>query len=140
MKFILTITLFFSLSSFAFEKMTVFKSPSCGCCTKWVKHMRENGFDVKEVVTTELGKLKNKYRVPKDKRSCHTAVMNGKVFEGHIPASSIKKFLNSGSKAIGLVVPDMPLGSPGMEHGKHKENFTVYTFSGKGKVEEFEKF
>ena len=91
-----------------------------------------------EIDTDDLDKLKDKYSVPRDKRSCHTAVLGKNVFEGHVPAKSIKKFLKSNKKDIGLVVPDMPMGSPGMEYDNHKEDYVVYSFDKKGDAKVFE--
>ena len=124
----------------ASQEITVYKNPNCGCCTKWVDHMRENGFKLVEKPVNNLSEIKDSFGVPKDKRSCHTAVVGGYVFEGHIPAESIKKFLKAKSKDVGLVVPDMPMGSPGMEFGKHKDKFEVYSFDKSGQTKVFENY
>lgn len=118
----------------------VYKNPNCGCCTKWVDHMRDNGFKLSLKEVEDLDELKDKLGVPDDLRSCHTAVYGDYVFEGHIPASSIKKFLAKKSDARGLAVADMPTGSPGMEMGNHKEEYDVHTFRKNGKTEIFESF
>ena len=121
------------------QEVIVYKNPSCGCCTKWVKHMKDNGFNIKEISVENLSEIKDNYGVPKDKRSCHTAIMGDYVFEGHVPAKSIKKFLNNSNRKLGLVVPDMPTGSPGMEYGNHKESYIVFEFNKSGASFEFEK-
>ncbi|MDC1174175.1 DUF411 domain-containing protein [Bacteriovoracaceae bacterium] len=132
---------FFSLTAFAEKPIfKVYKNPSCGCCTKWVEHMQSNGFKLKEIPVPNLEELKDKFGVPKDKRSCHTAVYGNYVFEGHIPAASIKNFLKNPKGAKGLVVPDMPMGSPGMEYGSHKDKFTVFKFRKDGKVIPYDKY
>lgn len=121
-------------------EIVVYKSPSCGCCTKWTEHMMDNGFKISEKPVDDLQEVKNRLGVPADKRSCHTAVAGNYVFEGHIPASSIKRFLKEKSNKKGLVVPDMPAGSPGMEYGNHKAKFNVYSFDSNGETKIFEKF
>jgi len=122
------------------KEVVVYKNPNCGCCTKWSEHMKKNGFKLTEKSVDNLSEIKDGLKVPTDKRSCHTAVIDGYVFEGHIPASSIKKFLNEKNDAVGLVVPGMPAGSPGMEFGNHTSNFHVYSFDASGKTKVFEKF
>jgi len=122
------------------DEIIVYKNPSCGCCTKWVEHMEENGFKLVEKPVDNLDEIKDSLGVPKDKRSCHTSVMGKYVFEGHIPAQSIKKFLKKAGNLKGLVVPDMPMGSPGMDHGGHKEKFTVFSFDKDGATSTFEEF
>lgn len=120
------------------NEMIVYKDSNCGCCTKWAEHMRENGFTVTERPVDDLDKIKDSFGVPKDKRSCHTAVMGKYIFEGHIPAESIKKFLKSSTDLKGLTVPGMRMGSPGMEYGSHKSKFTVLSFDKDGKISTFE--
>lgn len=92
----------------------VYKSPTCGCCSKWVDHMRDHGFTVK---THDVGNkdIRKKMGMSNSLGSCHTAVVNGYVMEGHIPAPDIIRFLRERPNALGLAVPDMPHGSPGME-------------------------
>ena len=103
----------------------VFKSPTCGCCSKWVKHMRENGFIIrtKDVSDEQLKKIKEILRIPLKYRSCHTGIMENYWVEGHVPASDLKKLIASRPEALGLAVPNMPIGSPGMEIGSRKEPF-----------------
>lgn len=97
--------------------LDVHKSPNCGCCGKWIDHLNEQGLQTKVHNTLELPALKNKYGISAKYRSCHTAISkNGYIFEGHIPAKFINKFLTENHQnVIGLSVPAMPLGSPGME-------------------------
>ena len=97
--------------------LDVHKSPSCGCCGKWIEHINEHGLQTKVHNSNELPALKNKYGISAKYRSCHTAISkNGYIFEGHIPAKFINKFLTEHHEnVIGLSVPAMPLGSPGME-------------------------
>ena len=98
--------------------LTVHKTPSCGCCKMWMKHAEENGLTVYGQDHENLTKIKEKYNIEPQYRSCHTTVSSeGFIFEGHIPSKFIKKFLSENHhNSIGLSVPGMPLGSPGMEY------------------------
>ena len=97
--------------------LLVHKTPTCGCCKEWVKHAKNYGFNVTTQDHQSLERIKSMYKIAPEYRSCHTTVSsNGFVFEGHIPSKYIEKFLSEDhSNAIGLTVPGMPLGSPGME-------------------------
>ena len=99
------------------QMLLVHKTPTCGCCKMWMKHVEENGFTAYGQDHQNLMKIKEKYNIEPQYRSCHTAVSSdGFVFEGHIPSKYIKQFLSEDHpEAIGLSVPGMPLGSPGME-------------------------
>jgi len=105
--------------------LDVYKSPTCGCCSVWIDHLEERGFLAQVRHPSDLNQVKRKLGVPVRYQSCHTAVTaDGYIFEGHIPAHIIKKFLDEKpADAIGLTVPGMPVGSPGMEVG---ENFMPY--------------
>lgn len=97
-------------------EIVVYKDPNCGCCAKWVDHMRKNGFDVKVEDTGSMAEVKQRFGVAASHTSCHTSVLGDYVFEGHIPADAIQKFLaKPPAGARGLAVPGMPPGSPGME-------------------------
>jgi len=104
-------------------EITVYKSPYCGCCTAWSEHMRDAGFTVKEIKREDMDTVKRDLGVPERLESCHTAMIDGYVIEGHVPAEDVKRLLNERPKAKGLSVPGMPIGSPGMEQGDHKERF-----------------
>tara|TARA_Y100000996_G_scaffold32635_1_gene23041 strand:- start:1321 stop:1791 length:471 start_codon:yes stop_codon:yes gene_type:complete len=97
--------------------LLVHKTPTCGCCKMWMKHVEKNGFTAYGQDHQDLMKIKEKYNIEPQYRSCHTAVSSdGFIFEGHIPSKYIKQFLSEDHpEAIGLSVPGMPLGSPGME-------------------------
>ncbi|MDQ3069694.1 MAG: DUF411 domain-containing protein [Acidobacteriota bacterium] len=97
--------------------ITVYKTPTCGCCSKWVDHMRQNGFVVTVTDLNDVTPIKTKHGVPRQLHSCHTGIVNGYVIEGHIPASDVKRLLREKPKVAGLAVPGMPSGSPGMEVG-----------------------
>lgn len=114
------------------------KSPYCGCCTEWTKHMQDAGFTVEEKLHENMNPIKQKLGVTPELASCHTAEIDGYVFEGHIPADDIKAFLeNPPRNAKGLAVPGMPMGSPGMEYGDKQDEYSVYAFNEKGQVFEY---
>ena len=109
--------------------MEVYKSPWCGCCGAWVEHMRAAGFDVRVTEVEELDPVKARYGVAPDLQSCHTAVIDGYVVEGHVPAREVARLLQERPAATGLAVPGMPVGSPGMEQGARKDPYPVILFS-----------
>lgn len=96
----------------------VFKSPYCGCCGKWVEHLRQSGFEVKANDVEDVPAVRQKLGMPDRLGSCHTAKIGGYVVEGHVPAADIQRLLKEKPKALGLSVPSMPPGSPGMESSK----------------------
>ena len=109
--------------------ITVYKDPSCGCCTAWVAHLRANGFAVTTHDRPDVDTLKDSMGVPAALRSCHTAVIGKYIVEGHVPAADIKRLLAEKPKGVqGLAVPDMPAGSPGMEMGSRKDRYDVVAF------------
>jgi len=123
-------------SAYADETITVYKSPTCGCCTKWIDHLKTNGFKVKAINTNDMYSVKEKAGVQYGLGSCHTALVDGYVIEGHVPASDIKRLLEQRPSVIGLTVPGMPMGSPGME-GPRKDSYSVLTFDQSGNTTEF---
>lgn len=130
----LTLTMLTSFSSIvAATTIDVWKSPTCGCCTKWVTHLEKNGFDVISHNTNKMSLIKDKHNIPKKLRSCHTATVNGHVIEGHVPAEDIKRLLEIKSKTISIIgVPGMPAGSPGMEMGNRFDPYPVIAISNNG--------
>jgi hypothetical protein len=120
----------------AAQEITVYKSPACGCCGKWIEHMRNNGFDVRDIAA--INSVKTRYGVPTDMRSCHTGVVEGYVIEGHVPASDIRRLLNERPKVAGLPAPGMPIGAPGMEVAK-AQPYTVMSFEKDGATAVFAK-
>ena len=117
-------------SAFAGSRvLKVYKSPSCGCCNAWVSHMLSAGFRVITRDVPDLYPIKKKFGVAPELRACHTAVINDYVIEGHVPAREVIRLLNDRPKAIGLAVPGMPIGSPGMEQGDRRDPFQVILFS-----------
>ena len=118
----------------------VFKSPTCGCCAKWVEHMERAGFTVRvqDHPEAELQQMKRKLGVPDSAKSCHTARVGGYVVEGHTPASEVKRLLSERPAVVGLAVPGMPLGSPGMEvSGVKPQPYDVLSFDKQGKTTVF---
>ena len=95
--------------------VTVWKTPNCGCCKDWVIHLREAGFQVVTNDVSDTAPIRQKFGLPAKFGSCHTAQVGGYVLEGHVPAQDVKRLLREKPVAIGLAVPDMPVGSPGME-------------------------
>jgi hypothetical protein len=98
-----------------FPSMEVFLSPTCGCCKAWVAHVEKAGFMVRVTEARDLAARKRAAGVPDALRSCHTAIIDGYFIEGHVPATDIVRLLLEKPLAFGLAVPDMPIGSPGME-------------------------
>ena len=118
--------------------LTVYKDPSCGCCTKWVAHLNANGLKPVVKDRSDMAALKDSLGVPKNLRSCHTAVVGKYVIEGHVPAADLKRLLATAPKdVIGIAVPDMPAGSPGMEMGARKERYDVIAFGSSGSTHVF---
>ena len=114
----------------------VFKSATCGCCIRWISHLQEHGFTVTATDVGDMSKIKVKNGVPPGLYSCHTALIDGYVIEGHVPAPDIMLLLAARSEVSGLAVPGMPIGSPGME-GPNPEAYEVYSFDDSGAVREF---
>ncbi|TDI79238.1 MAG: DUF411 domain-containing protein [Betaproteobacteria bacterium] len=116
-KFIFAASLFGVMSYAAATKIEVYKSPTCKCCEKWVNHMRANGFTVE---TRNVGnkEVRKRAGISPSLGSCHTSLVDGYVIEGHVPARDVKRFLRERPSAIGLAVPGMPMGSPGMESSR----------------------
>ncbi len=113
-------------------RITVYKSPWCGCCGGWVDHVRAAGFAVEVHDVEDLTPIKRVAGVPGDLASCHTASVNGYAIEGHVPADVIRRLLAERPAVRGLAVPGMPVGSPGME-GPSPEPYAVYAFTDNGR-------
>jgi hypothetical protein len=124
----------------AAPEVSVFKTRTCGCCSKWVDHMKENGFNVKVTDVPSTTEYRQKYGVPERLLSCHTAVVNGYAIEGHVPAADVQRLLQTRAKGKGLAVPGMPIGSPGMEQGPRRAAYSVLLFQADGSASEFQKY
>ena len=111
--------------------VTVYKSPTCGCCNAWIEHLEAAGFTVRAVNTDNIAGVKTANGVPGKLASCHTALVDGYVLEGHVPADLVKKLLAERPAVAGLAVPGMPAGSPGMEVGQ-KDPYSVVAFDRQG--------
>jgi hypothetical protein len=111
----------------------VYKSATCGCCTEWVKHLKDNGFTVKANNVANPSDYREKGGIPDHLGSCHTGMVAGYAIEGHVPASEIKRLLKERPKAKGLAVPAMPLGSPGME-GPRNDPYDVLLVQAGGRT------
>ncbi|WP_461538231.1 DUF411 domain-containing protein [Spongorhabdus nitratireducens] len=126
-----------SVNSFA-EKLPMvmlFKSPTCGCCAEWAKHMEDNGFKVMNHDVQNVSRYKQKAGVPAELQSCHTAMIGDYAIEGHVPAADIIRLLQEQPEGVkGLAVPGMPVGSPGMEYGNRKDDYNVVSFGQNGQT------
>ena len=111
--------------------VVVYKSPTCGCCSKWVEHMEKNGYSVEVHDVKNVNPIKDKLGIPGQLRSCHTAKIGGYLIEGHVPASDIAQLLKTKPDVAGLATPGMPMGSPGME-GPRKVPYDVMSFTDNG--------
>ena len=103
----------------------VHKSSMCGCCRVWIDHMQSHGFPVKSIDDEDIGPIKERLGVPYGKGSCHTAEVEGYFIEGHVPANEVERLLTEKPQAKGLTVPNMPIGSPGMEQGDRVDPYEV---------------
>jgi len=112
--------------------ITVYKDPSCGCCKKWIEHLESHGYHVDAKDTPEMPQIKRSLGVPEGLTACHTAVVNGYLIEGHVPAEDIDRLLAQKPAVAGLAVPGMPMGSPGMG-GSPAERYKVIAFDKRGK-------
>jgi len=116
--------------------VTIYKSPTCGCCSDWVAYLADNGYSVLTEYVDDMTPIKQRYQVPADLQSCHTAVVDGYVIEGHVPVADMERLLSERPDVVGIAVPGMPLGSPGMETaGAAAQPFDVLTFDTAGNVE-----
>jgi hypothetical protein len=112
--------------------ITVYKTPTCGCCGKWVEHMRQAGFAPKVTDLPNLSTVKQSAGVPPNLQSCHTSTIDGYAIEGHVPADVIRQLLKEKPKVAGIAVPGMPMGSPGMEQGGVTDKYNIVAFSQDG--------
>ena len=121
------------------ESITVYKSPSCGCCSKWVSHLQDNGFEVEAINRNDMNSVKLDAGIQRQLASCHTAIIDGYIIEGHVPAADINRLLKERPDVAGLTVPGMPMGSPGME-GHRQDNYEVLTFTKSGETKVFSRY
>lgn len=128
-------TMSYASESMKMQEMTVYKSPQCGCCDKWVEHLQENGFEVEVIMVNDMGSIKQEVGVPRQFTSCHTAVVGDYWVEGHVPADLIQKLLDGQPGDIkGIATPGMPAGSPGME-SPNPVKYEVLSVDDNGNIE-----
>ncbi len=120
------------------KEITIYRSSSCGCCKKWVQHLKDNHFKVTDIVTDDMSLVKAELGIPKPLQSCHTAVVDGYKVEGHVPAEDIKKMLTGKTAVAGISVPGMPAGTPGMEMGDRKDPYQVISYDKQGQFQVFQ--
>ncbi|MBU0598257.1 hypothetical protein KKF61_04690 [Patescibacteria group bacterium] len=123
------------LSQHGISKVTVYKSPTCGCCVEHSKYLDKQGFEVEVVKESNMPAIKSKYNIPREMESCHTAIFGDYFVEGHVPIEAIDKLLTEKPDIDGIALPDMPAGSPGMP-GVKTEPFIIYALSNGG-ISEF---
>lgn len=122
-------------------EITVYRSASCGCCKGWISHLKDHNFSVKDVVVNDVNPHKTRLGVPAQAASCHTAEVNGKVIEGHVPAQDIKRLLATENDIRLLAVPGMPSGGPGMDMpGAPKNAFTVFSVDSQNQVNSYKQY
>jgi hypothetical protein len=121
--------------------VVVYKTPTCGCCSNWVAHLKANGFqvDATDVSDAQVRAVGASAGVTDDLASCHTAKVGGYTVEGHVPAADIQRMLKEKPAIAGIAAPGMPMGSPGMEQGGRKEAYDVIAFTKDGKRSVFAK-
>lgn len=141
MKKILLVTLFAATLSFAqtAKEMLVYKTPYCGCCTKWTEIMQKNGIDVKVRMVNDVNSVNNELGINPSLASCHTAIIDNYIVIGHVDYSAVKKMLEEKPDIVGITVPGMPIGSPGMEQGDVKQAYNVLSIKKDGSTAIYEK-
>jgi len=116
------------------NKVVIYKSPACGCCSQWVEHLEKNGFAVEIHKVRNVEPYRQRFGVPDSMASCHTALVGGYAIEGHVPAADVKRLLREKPKARGIAVPGMVSGSPGMEQGSRHDHYNVMLFNSSGRA------
>jgi len=124
----------------ALPAVTVYKSPTCGCCTAWVEHMEAAGFAVTTQVVDDVARVRSRLRMPQAYGSCHTATVGGYVLEGHVPAAEVKRLLAQRPLAVGLAVPGMPASSPGMDVPGRRDPYEVLLVERRGASRVFARY
>ena len=137
-KILLALITFYFLALTINAEETMYKNPGCMCCDRWVEHMNENGFDIGITPSEKMNELKIALGIPEQVRGCDTTVIDGIIVEGHVPADLVQRILRERPEGItGISIPNMPMGSPGME-GAYKEEYPVVVFDAKGKISIYE--
>ncbi len=127
------------ISGDSVKAVTVYKSPTCGCCTMWESHMTKAGFQVTSKPVENMAEIRKQNKVPEKMQSCHTAIIDGYVIEGHVPADDVKKLLETRTDGVaGLTAPGMPANSPGMQpEGEKPSGYDVLSFDREGNSKVF---
>ena len=120
-----------SVSVAGVPELTMYRSEGCNCCIKWVDHLKASGIEVRDIMVDNMLEIKSGHGVSSDLASCHTAVIDGYVVEGHVPATEILRLIEEQPEATGIAVPGMPIGSPGME-GAYSQSYQVILFDDLG--------
>jgi hypothetical protein len=136
MKFIFLMAFSLAMTLAAGPKIEVFKTSTCGCCKKWIAHLEAAGFQVVSTDVPETASVSTKLGVPEKLRSCHVGKVNGYTVEGHVPAKDILEMVKRKPKIVGIAVPGMPMGSPGME-GPVQQPYQVIAFDKAGNLAAF---
>ena len=129
-----------SIAASALPPIEVFKDAGCGCCGAWVAHLKAAGFAVKVHDVDDTGAARKRLGMPDAHAGCHTAAVDGYAIEGHVPAQDIKRLLGTKPAAIGLAVPGMPVGSPGMEQGPRVQAYDVLLIDKGGRASVFARY
>lgn len=122
--------------------ITVYRTPTCGCCEGWVEHLQQQNFNVTDIVKpeAEINTIRQKHNLPAALTSCHTAEINGYLVEGHVPVEDVKQLIAKQPNINGIAVPGMPVGTPGMEMGNRKESFDVIGFKNNNQMQVFNSY
>ena len=130
------------MSDESLKAITIYKSPTCGCCTMWEDHLTKAGFKVTSKKTDDMEAVRKRYNVPEKAQSCHTGIIGGYVIEGHVPAADIEKLLKTRpSEVVGLAAPGMPPKSPGMQpEGEKPSGYDVLSFDKNGQMKVFSSY
>jgi len=130
-----------SATAQAKPEVVMYKPPTCDCCTGWAEHLRKDGFNVVVKKRDDMDAIKTKFGVNEKLASCHTAIVDGYVIEGHVPAADVERLLKERPDIVGLTAPGMPMKSPGMQTvGQEPKGYDVLAFDKDGKVTVFHKY
>ncbi len=121
------------------RSVTMYKQVGCGCCSIWAEHLRKAGFKVSSMELADIDRVKTAYGVPQALRTCHTALVENYVVEGHVPLDAIEKLLKERPKIAGIGVAGMPIGSPGMESGSRRDAYDIVAFDRQGQTSTYMK-
>lgn len=128
---VLSLAVSLSATAASLPEITVYRDPGCRCCEGWVEHLTQQGFPTQVTATADMDSVKQRLGVPTEMGSCHTAIVNGYLLEGHVPVAEIQRLLTERPDITGIAVPGMPVGTPGMEDGDRHDPFDVVSFGPK---------